>query len=266
MKARHKRKKPESYKIRSYRQLAAAESLIKAHVTIKETDLHIQADRDVQRRAEELVLQCRLQLEEHIIRCPLFYSSLSPVAKDFTAPPLVQKMYDASRRAGVGPMAAVAGGIADFVGRTLLSEGVREIIIENGGDIFLARQTVSRVAIFAGQSPLSNAIGIELPAQTVCGVCTSSASVGHSLSIGDADSVTVVADSAYLADAVATRLGNEVANGAGKKEKVNNSLAVARTIDDITGVVVICGEVLGAVGDVKLVGIDREVKNDRDQR
>jgi len=236
--------------------LAGAVHLVASHVHIKETDLHIQADRDVRRRAEEIVLQCRLQLEEHIIGTPGFLNSLVPLPRDFTAPPLVQEMYDASRRAGVGPMAAVAGGIAEYVGKTLMKEGVQEIILENGGDIFIARRACSRIAIFAGQSPLSGRVGIELPAESICGVCTSSATVGHSLSKGDADSVTVVAPSTYLADAAATRIGNEVVGGKSDKESVDTSLAVARTIEGLTGVVVICGEVLGAVGDVKLVRLD----------
>jgi len=225
-------------------------------VQIKETDLHIQADRDVQRRAEEIVLQCRLQLEEHIIANPPFLYSLVPLPRDFTAPPLVQQMYDAARRAGVGPMAAVAGGIAECVGRTLMKEGLQEIIIENGGDIFIARRSVSHIAVFAGQSPLSGKVGIELSPDMVCGVCTSSATVGHSLSRGKADSVTVVAPSAYLADAAATRIGNEVADGG--RKSVDESLLVARTIEGLTGVVVICGEVLGAVGDVKLVNLEKK--------
>lgn len=232
--------------------------LIQAHVRIKETDLHIQADRDVQRRAEEIVLQCRLQLEDHIIRYPAFYSSLIPLPQDFTAPPLIRDMYTACRKAGVGPMAAVAGGIAEYVGRKLLKEGVEEIIIENGGDIFICRKEIARIAIFAGESPLSSKVGIELSLPMPWGVCTSSGTVGHSLSMGKADSVTVVAGSALFADAVATRLGNEVGHGRGEKENVKKALAAAETIEGITGVVVICGGVLGAVGDIKLVRIEQE--------
>ncbi|MBM9605162.1 UPF0280 family protein [Desulfopila inferna] len=255
MKSKQRRKKPESYTIRSYRGQAQAAGLIQVHVLIKETDLHIQADRDVQRRAEEIVLQCRLQLEDHIIRYPAFYSSLSPLSKDFAAPPLIRDMYDAARKANVGPMAAVAGGIAEYVGRTLLQEGVQEIIIENGGDIFISRKQSAVIAIFAGESPLSNRVGIELSVPMPWGVCTSSGTVGHSLSMGEADSVTVVARSTLLADTAATRLGNEVGRGAAGKERVKQALAAAKTIEGITGVVVICGEVLGAVGDIRLVRV-----------
>ncbi len=153
-------------------------------------------------------------------------------------------------------MAAVAGGIADCIGRTLLAEGVQQLIIENGGDIFLVRDDIVRVSIFAGQSALSNRVGIELAAGKPLGVCTSSGTVGHSFSMGEADSATVVAESAYLADAAATRLGNEVAGGMSAQENVNNALEIAKTIEEIVGVVVVCEEVLGAVGDIKLVKIE----------
>ncbi|MEE4242156.1 MAG: UPF0280 family protein [Desulfopila sp.] len=257
MKSGKRKKLPDSYKVRGYRQLTQAEGLVSSYVKIKETDLHIQADREIQRRAEEIVLYCRLQLEDYILRNPSFYTSLAPLPKDFTAPPLIQAMFDAGRKAGVGPMAAVAGGIAEFVGLKLMAEGVGEIIIENGGDIFLSRCQPVQLAIFAGISPLSNNVGLELVPPMPWAVCTSSGTVGHSLSLGQADSVTVVARSAYLADAAATRLGNEVCPGSDMKKSVKKTLAVAETIEGVVGAVVICGEVLGAVGEVKLIRIEQ---------
>jgi len=230
------------------------------HVRLKETDLHIQADRDVQRRAEELVLESRLQIEEHIVHNPLFYSSLQPIPKDFTAVPLVKEMYDASRKANVGPMASVAGAIAEYVGRKLMDEGVEEIIIENGGDLFLSRKEACCIAIYAGQSPLSNKVGIELPVGSHWGVCTSSGTIGHSLSLGKADSVTVVAHSTPLADAVATRLGNEVGNSNDIEKNINDALAIARLIEGVQGAVVICDHLMGAVGDITVVKTDQEEK------
>lgn len=259
MKSRRNRKDPFSYTQRSYRNRCNAEGGMGLHVKIKETDLYIQADRNVQRRAEELVLQARCQLEQYILHYPAFHTSLHPLPKDFTAPPLIQNMFDAGRKANVGPMAAVAGGIAEYVGTSLIGEGVEEIIIENGGDIFLLRKTPAVISIFAGESPLSNRVGIELaPTGLPWGVCTSSGTIGHSLSMGQADSVTVAAKSTYLADAVATRLGNEVGPRDGQKERIERTLKIAKEMEEITGVVIICGEFFGAVGDVKLVDLERE--------
>jgi uncharacterized protein len=252
-----RKKKPESYTERTYRQSAEQGDLVSSLVQIKETDLHIQADRDVRKRASELVLQYRLQIEDYIVKHPDFYATLAPLPMDNLAPLVVQEMLWAAETAGVGPMAAVAGSIAAFVGKKLVSEGVAEIIVENGGDIFLQRQKECTIAIFAGQSILSNKVGVVIsPGQMPCGVCTSSGTVGPSLSLGKADSVTVVAKSAALADAAATRIGNEVKGESGGKAGINRALETAKEIIGISGVVVICGNVLGAVGDVRLVRLE----------
>ena len=147
-------------------------------------------------------------------------------------------------------MAAVAGAIAEGVGRLLLSGGVDELIVENGGDIFLSRNSCSSVAVFAGESPLSSRIGILVEADRMpCGVCCSSGSVGHSLSFGNADAVVVVASSTALADAAATRIGNEVTDQRGS---IDQALRVARNIRGISGVLIVQGERLGAWGAIEL--------------
>jgi len=254
MKAGRRLKKPESYRTRSYRQFPDQTELIATQVLIQETDLHILATRDVKERATELVIQYRLQLENYIVKHPLFLATLDPMPMDFLAPPLVREMLAAGQKAGVGPMAAVAGVIAEFVGKALAAEGVEEIIVENGGDIYVQRLRECSVAIFAGQSPLSYKVGLRLlPSQMPVGVCTSSGTVGHSLSFGKADSVTVVARSTALADAAATCIGNEVGTTLSAKAGVERALAKAGEIEGIEGAVVICGEVMGAMGAVELV-------------
>ncbi|MEN8189071.1 MAG: UPF0280 family protein [Thermodesulfobacteriota bacterium] len=228
--------------------------LLSCRIRVQETDLHILADRDVAERAEELVFQYRLQIENYIIKHRLFSATLAPMEEDVFAPQLVRSMMRAGITAGVGPMAAVAGTIAEAVGQDLIGEGAREIIIENGGDIFLQRSKVCRAAIYAGRSPLSNRVGIELcPDQMPMGLCTSSGTVGHSLSLGEADSVTVLARSTPLADAAATRLGNEVGKGQRRQQRLEQALEAAKTIDDLMGVVIICDDLIGAVGDIELV-------------
>lgn len=254
MKAESRLKKPESYQSRSYRQFHDQTDLIAVQLQIQETDLHILATRNVKERATELVLQYRLQIEKYIVKHPLFLATLDPLPLDFLAPPFIQEMLAAGQKAGVGPMAAVAGTIAEFVGKTLAAEGVAEIIVENGGDIYLHRSKDCSVAIFAGQSPLSYKVGLRLSASLMpMGICTSSGTVGHSLSFGKADAAVVVAKSTALADAAATRIGNEVDIRLGAKRAVEQALAKAREIAGIEGAVVICGEVMGAFGAVELV-------------
>jgi len=245
---------PFSYTERKYRQEMAQGDLVSSHVRVSETDLHILADRAVEKEALETVLQCRLQLEGYAARHPAFFPSLVPLPADPLAPPLIREMLDAGAAAGVGPMAAVAGAIAEKVGRSLLAAGIREVIVENGGDIFLYRKKDCTVSIFAGQSPLSGRVGLQIRSgEQPLAVCTSSGTVGHSLSFGNADSVTVVAASTALADAVATRLGNEVGRGGGGEGGIRLALQTAGEFRDIAGVVVICGQLMGAVGGVELV-------------
>ncbi len=251
-----KRKKisPYAYQTRGYRQTVYAEDLVAAVVTVKETDLHILAAKDVTEVAYHSVHRYRNQLENYISAHPEFLTALVPLDQDTLAPPIVKGMLRASASAGVGPMAAVAGAIAECVGRDIIDTGIQEVIVENGGDIFIKRKKESVAAIFAAGSPLNQKVGIRIPAALMpVGLCTSSGTVGHSLSLGKADSVTVLAPSTLLADAAATRLGNEVKTG--DQGNINAALAVAGTIPGILGVVIICGKHMGAWGQVDLVGL-----------
>ncbi len=252
-----KAKKPESYRERTYRALPDPGHLISSFATIKETDLHILADHEVAGLAQRLVLQYRLQIEKYIRQHPEFASALSPLPADPLAAPIIKDMLAAGSCAGVGPMAAVAGAIAEYVGRGLLQSGCREVMVENGGDIYINRSQDCTVAIFAGESSLSLRTGLRLAGNTMpIAVCTSSGTVGHSLSFGLADSVTVIARSTVLADAAATRLGNEVGRASGGTAGIKRALAKSRDITGVLGVVVICGEKIGAVGDVELTRVN----------
>lgn len=247
------KKSPESYRERKYRKIADPGGLRSCQVKIRETDLQIHASVDVRAEASHLLVQYRTQLENYIARCPGFVTALSPLEDDPTAVPLVREMLRAGQAADVGPMAAVAGVIAEYVGRGLLARSdCEEVVVENGGDIFMQRQNDCTVAIFAGESSLSYRVGIRILARDMpLGICTSSGTVGHSLSLGRADSVTVIAGSTALADAAATRLGNGVA----KAGDIGPALKLAAKIPGLTGVVIVLGEELGAWGQVELVKV-----------
>ena len=253
-----KRKKisSSSYKKRNYRQaINAPAGLVSNFVKVKETDLHILASSNIEKDGYNFVHRYRNQLENYIGSHPDFLTALIPLKSDTLAPPIIKDMQQAAAAANVGPMAAVAGAIAEYVGRDLLDTDVEEVIVENGGDIFLKRNDDCVTAIFAGQSSLNQKVGIKIPAGSMpVGICTSSGTVGHSLSLGQADSVTVLAASASLADAAATRLGNEVSST--EKETINHAIEVARNIPGLLGVVIICGEQMGAWGEIDLVGLD----------
>lgn len=253
MKAKHSRKNhPLSYTARTYR-LMQQSGLVSSSVRMKETDLHILAPISVEDEAILLVAEVRRQLETYILTHEQFAGSLVPLPMDTAAPEAIREMLAAGQAAGVGPMAAVAGIIAEFVGKGLISSGVEDLIVENGGDIFIARTQECTAAIFAGQSPLSNKVGIRLtPAMMPCGVCCSSGSIGHSLSLGRADAVVVTARSTALADAAATRVGNEVDGSPGS---LGAALKVAKGIRGVSGAVVVRDEQLGAWGDIELVSL-----------
>jgi ApbE superfamily uncharacterized protein (UPF0280 family) len=204
--------KKDGYQPRAYRHWIEGHDLAAFSVTERETDLYIRAASNLQAKARRLVLKYRRQLERYIVRDPDFQTSLEPVGVPGNAPIIVREMAAAGARAGIGPMAAVAGAIAEHVGRELLDYSP-EIIVENGGDIFLKILAKRTVGIYAGDSPLTGKIGLEiLPGDTPLGICTSSGTVGHSLSFGQADAVVAVAGTATLADAAATAIGNQVKN------------------------------------------------------
>lgn len=243
--------KAREYQERTYRHLLNDEDLVSFQVTVKETDLLIRARQDLQKKAHEAVLRHRYQLEQYISQHPEFYKSLVPCPTDEFAPAIVREMIKASQVAGVGPMAAVAGAMAELVGKELLSDS-QDIIVENGGDIFVRCRREIRVAIFAGESPLSFRFGLRIPvAGHGWGVCTSSATVGPSLSLGRADAVCVLAESAALADAAATAIGNIVRIPA----ELSRGLEMAKRIPGLTGVVIIIRDKMGAWGEIELFPI-----------
>jgi uncharacterized protein len=240
--------KNDSFQPRSYRHLIYSDGLGAFTVTEKETDLYIRAANNLQRKARRLVLKYRQQLEDYIIKHDEFRTSLKPLTTPEDAPRIVKDMIKAGQKANVGPMAAVAGAIAEFVGKELL-EFSPEIIIENGGDIFLKVNTLKMVGIYAGQSPLTGKIGLEInPQDTPLGICTSSGTVGHSLSFGNADAVVILADGATLADAAATAVCNMVK----KPGDINAAIASGRNINGIKGIIIIMGGDIGVWGSLKL--------------
>ncbi|MDP2931727.1 MAG: UPF0280 family protein, partial [Chloroflexota bacterium] len=195
------------YQPRTYRHWVKGKDLVAFKVMVEETDLYVRASTNLKRKTHKLVLKYRDALKRYIERYPLFLTTLEPYPVGDDAPAIVRAMAESTARVGVGPMAAVAGAIADFVGTELL-ESSPEVIIENGGDIYLKSLKKRLVGIYAGKSPLTGKIGLEIEGtETPLGISTSSGTVGHSLSFGKADAVVVVAESATLSDAAATAIG-----------------------------------------------------------
>jgi ApbE superfamily uncharacterized protein (UPF0280 family) len=236
------------YQPRTYRHWISDESLIAYNVIVKETDLYIRTVTNLRKKALNSVLQCRWMLDTYVQRYPDFITSLEPLVVDKDAPSLVKEMANAADQVGVGPMAAVAGAIAEFVGQELLDISP-EVIVENGGDIFIKSRKRRTIGIYAGNSPLSGQIGLEIEAEdTPLGICTSSGTVGHSLSFGAADAVVVLAPSASLADATATAIGNRVS----KTCDIAGGIKFAQDVPGLKGAIIIKDDQLGICGQLKI--------------
>ena len=231
-----------------YRRLHHGADLTYFQIQVEQTDLCIGAGRDLTKEAKALVLQYREMLTGWIRDHGNFLTSLEPLNMPADAPALVASMYRAARFAGVGPMAAVAGAVAQGVGAGLLRHSPN-VIVENGGDIYLAGDRDRIVGIYAGISPLSNQVGVRIGAdQLPLGIGTSSGTVGHSLSFGKADAVMVLAPDAALADAAATAAANRIQT----QEDIQSALDFVLGIPGIAGAVAVVGDKIGAWGAIEL--------------
>jgi len=237
---------------RFYRHWIKDSDLVSFEVTVRQTDLYIRSQRNLKDKALDSVLKHRAPLEAYIGHHPLFLTTLDPYQAESEAPAIVKEMARVSQLTGVGPMAAVAGVIAEAVGRDLLAFSP-EVIVENGGDIFLKISKKRLVGIYAGQSSFTKKIALEImPRETPLGICTSSGTVGHSLSLGSADAVIALSPSAALADAAATALGNIVKDA----DDIPGAIEKAQSIEGLRGVVIIVGDKMGVWGRVKIVPLE----------
>ncbi len=242
------------YLKRTYRTLFRQDDLVHFQVVVRQTDLDIGVRRErfspeLANWVEKLLKELREPFEVYTKKHPAFLHSLVPCAPLSGAPPIAVDMAQAARLAGVGPMAAVAGAFAQYIGRALARRS-KDFIVENGGDIYLRSTRRRKIGIFAGISPLSNRIALEIkPEDTPIGICTSSGTVGPSLSKGRADAAVILSPSAILADAVATAAGNMVQDSG----DVQTAAEFATAIEGVTGAVIIKDDRLAACGKLKLV-------------
>ena len=235
------------YSNRNYRKQMRSDDLIHFNVSIGETDLFVSAEKDLSDLISKTVAKYRKILLEYQDKA--FFESFEPVSVSDSAHPMIKYMSRAAEISGTGPMASVAGAIAEYTARDIAPYS-RELIIENGGDIYIRSGKNRRIRIFAGDSVLSNKITLEIESgQTPIGVCTSSGTVGHSFSYGKADAVVVLSPDIILADALATAAANIIK----KPEDIEASIQFIKNIEHTTGVLIIIKDKLGIWGDIRLV-------------
>ena len=202
----------------------------------------------------------RSDLTSYIARNPDFLHSFTPIsADDENLPLIVSKMYESSNLCDVGPMACVAGTISEMALDYLIALDSKNSIVENGGDIALVNDRTVLCGIYSNNEILGNEIAFKIPERkSPLGICTSSGNIGHSISFGTSDSVTVISPSPSVADGLATRIANDV-KGIDGESKVSNAAETAEEFrQHFTGVLIICGDSVATVGRLpKIVETDK---------
>ncbi len=245
----------KEYNDRVYRQRFRNDRWQSFVVQHKETDVWIGVDKpsfcvEMPEFAMQFVQALRNEMDEYLHQDPQYTLSLVPYDAQNHAPQMAKQMSEISHKTGVGPMAAVAGAFATYIAEALKKQfAIDEIIVENGGDIYADIKQNMDVAIFAGESPLSEKIGLCIDAKkSPLGICTSSGTVGPSLSFGKADAVMIICKDAMLADAYATAFANQV----------NRVDDIARLTDeigkhkDILAALLVKDDKMGVVGEFEL--------------
>jgi len=239
--------KSGDYKDRFYRKWQNPDDLVGFTISYKESNLNIFAKKDLSSIALSLLIKCRKPIEETIKHYPIFKNSLKPI-KLKNKNPIIREMISTANIAGVGPMAGVAGAVAQCLGLALIKYS-DEIIIENGGDIFIKSNKDRVFMVYAGEdSPFKNKLKIKLKGQNdPYGVCTSSKSIGHSLNFGNTDATVIIAKSAIIADIFATAISNMI-----KSDKdFEKAVDYAKNIDNIVGGLIILGKKASAWGNIE---------------
>jgi len=250
----------EIFQPRFYRKWTSSSRLVGFNVQVDETDLAVRASAELSKETKELVIKHRQDLLGYAKDHPRFLTSFKPLPVEPGVPEIVRLMADSAAQYDVGPMAAVAGAIAELVGEALLQR-IREstetagrpaeVIIENGGDCFMKTDEPATVTLYAGpESPFQDKLRLRIDSHDgPRGVCTSSGTMGHSVSFGKADAVVILARSAALADAAATAICNAVK----EPERIKEIIEKEEKRGKLLGLVIAMGKHLGAWGEIEII-------------
>ncbi|MFC2138031.1 UPF0280 family protein [Bacteroidota bacterium] len=244
------------YEPRFYRHQFNSDQFVYFNIVYKETDIFLGidvADSDIDQIkifSENYIFDLRNELEDYIKINADFNTSLIPIDFDKNAPEIAQQMMYATQKPGTGPMAAVAGAFSEFLGKAIIDNfNINELIIENGGDIFLKNNTDKVISIYAGNSPLSEKVGLVIPSKfSNLGICTSAGTFGHSFSFGEADAVMIACESTLIADAYATAFGNIIYN----EDMIDPIINKVKSVSEILSCVIIKGEKMGVCGQLEI--------------
>ena len=245
----------QKFEKRTYRSQFNTARFTGFEVKHAETDLWIGIDPesykpDMKKVAADKIKDLHQKLNDYIQTEPFFKKSLKPFQPGEKAPPEAIEMAEAAQKAGIGPMSSVAGLFAREIGNEIIQNfSPKELVIENGGDIYAKLNKELILSVFAGDSPLSERIGLKVTSKiSPLGICTSAGTVGPSLSYGKADAVVVIAENALIADAFATAFGNKVKS----PEDVEKIINQAEKYREILSLLIICEDKIGVRGDYEI--------------
>ncbi len=240
---------------RTYRSQFNSERFAGFEINYLETDLWIGINSssfqpEIKNVALAKIKCLRNKFYEYIRAEPFFKKSLKPFNPSGFAPLEAKQMAAAAEKAGIGPMSAVAGLFAREVGEEIIQNFlVDEMVIENGGDIYVLLKDELVLSVFAGDSILSERIGLVIPPEKKkLGICTSAGTVGPSLSYGKADAVVVICEDILLADSFATAFGNKVKS----PNDVEKVIKQSEKYPEILSLLIICEDKIGIRGDFEM--------------
>lgn len=243
--------------LKEYRSLLSQNDMVRFSLCWKYSDIVISIDKENWHDAIPYLALMALKhaysnLETY--RHPEWFSSYKPIDAYPNAPLLLKRMSEAAHSADVGPMAAVAGAIADLLLETLSNAYTFSFCsIENGGDCAIVSTRATYVALASESARFQGFLTLELPPGH-WGVATSSGTVGHSINFGQADTCTIVASSGALADAWATRCSNAIHD----KSTLEQTAWLVDTTDQIDAFFGCIGEHMCYKGKFKLLsGVQR---------
>lgn len=245
----------QKFEKRTYRSQFNTARFTGFEIKHAETDLWIGFDPEsykpeMKKVAAEKIKDLRQKLDEYITTEPFFKKSLKPFQPGEKALPEAIEMAEAAEKAGIGPMSTVAGLFAREIGNEIIQNfSPKELVIENGGDIYAMLNKELVLSVFAGDSPLSERIGLKItPENSLLGICTSAGTVGPSLSYGKADAVVVIAENVLIADAFATAFGNKVKS----PNDVEKVISQAEKYPEILSLLIICEDKIGVKGEFEI--------------
>lgn len=220
--------------------------LKREHFEVKETAVTIITDQRFMRIAKDAIFEAREIIEKKIMEDPFFKTTYDPypISKDDDL--LIQRMCEASLLADVGPMASVAGAVSEYSVKAVVDEGGAYVIVENGGDIALCTDRESSVGLFTGDLELADLALAVPPTHGIEGICSSSGTVGPSVSFGNSGVCTVFSDNVVLADAAATKLGNLLRSDA----DIESALQEVVDINGIKGCIAFIEKKMALLGEV----------------